>query len=88
MVWKLTITEKLTDLAKAALELRKAGVTRVAFEGLELELLEWSPPPPAPQQLSIDGNRGVAELDIFEDPDTYGIVGRVPGFPRAKREEE
>lgn len=88
MVWKLTITDKLIELAKAAIELRKAGVTRVSLGELQLDLTEWAPPAAAPEQQPSNGVVHIEYDDAFDDPDTYGTSGRVPGFPRPPRDDE
>lgn len=90
MVWQLTITDKLLELAKVGRALREAGVKRVCIGELQIELTDWEPPLVAPEQQQP--TRGVTEIeygDVFEDPDLYGIPGgKVPGLPRIPRDDE
>ena len=61
--------------------LRRAGVTRIKFDGLEVELAPPEPHLPAPTLLDIEDTS-----DPLNDPATYG--GAVPKFKRRPEIED
>jgi hypothetical protein len=75
----------LDAVAGCAQALRAAGVLRVRVEGgVELDL---APDAALPVQGSRDVDQG-EYVDPLEDPDTFAMGGRVPGFQRRMRGED
>ncbi len=73
---KLTLSEQLSLLAEHAPGLRRAGVRSFTIGDLTVELA-------APELESTRAMTGdPVAVDPLSDPDTYGSMGRVPGFQR------
>lgn len=77
---KANPAELLSLIADKALELRKAGITRFALDGLSVELAPYVEP--EPQLVPTQASPARESLDPLDDPETFGLPpgSPVPGF--------